>query len=83
MANEERSYQIGTDFSYQQTSRVPNCEKGRYSFRASEENTQAYDIAETQAKQASRDIQVQMWSCDEWFQTKSGNQCILHLFSSN
>ena len=39
----------------------------------SEENVQAYDIAETQAKQASRDIQVQMSSCDGWLQTKSRN----------
>jgi len=57
--------------------------KEDYSSRTSEENKQAHDIADTQAKQASRDIQVQMLSCVGWFQTKSGNQCILHLFSSN
>ena len=44
-------------------SHVPNCEKGRLFPRTSEEKIQAHDIAETQAKQASRDIQVQILSC--------------------
>jgi len=37
--------------------------KEDYSSRTSEEKIQAHDIAETQAKQASRDIQVQILSC--------------------